>query len=328
MAKIISAASDFFTEVMKYRLLGILVVAGTIVLSGFATWIWWEAAYYRSHYFCIYLESGAEGLSLGGDVLFDGFKIGQIREICLENVKTPAGTRDFARVELTIDSSLAGERFAFPSNKMSREEQELYIAAMVQEGLRARVVLPSLTASSFAVELLFRPKSIPQWVLNPRTDIPPELPTIKSFNLQTALLELSNYIGGGEADKISKKINGISQILESSIREIKSVDFVDFAKKINAFNKTVTVDKIEELLPKIEELNQDLLKINGKFQKGDFVGPEDLAAVNSRLRELRAENEAFGELIDAIQIFADEFANPVFLNDLKSEARHLQGEEN
>lgn len=318
----------FRNKTLRYQLFGVLTIALGLILLGVVSKAWWEVNYARTRNFCIYLEDGSSSLRSGADVRLDGFKVGQVESISLQQTVLPSGeSYDYVRVKLAIDAKLAGKRFAFPRDKMFQEDLEKYVQEQVVLGLRARVVLPALTAPGMIVEFVYKPEAEPIWSRGKNEKDPIEIPTMRNRDLQDTLSEVANYLANGKTEMIVEKINSYSATIAGTLAMFDSINFEQLCKRIDKNIAQLQTLDIAGTRAKIKQINEILQTINDQVRAGTPVDDALFAKLNNYLQQAQEKNNALIKTCEILQTTIRNLNLPEKLDELEKQTQILKSRE-
>ena len=234
----------------------VLIVAGVGYFGGgrFLT---------KTEKFVLFFDGSLNGLNIGAPVLFKGVKVGSVFDIVVryhgvhQSIETPV------YIELNLDRI---EGVGETSNPRA------VIRLMVQEGLRANLILQSFVTGLLAIQLDLQPDA----PLNLRNDDPHyfELPTVHS-----KLEELTRTLGDIPVEEMVAELRSTVRGIDDLVRS------PDLKKAIRSFDETVVSlgDLARGLNGQVEPLSEGL--------------QETLAAVRNTLGSL---DERFGTVETAV----------------------------
>ncbi|MDA3924846.1 MAG: MlaD family protein [Kiritimatiellae bacterium] len=179
----------------------------------------------------LYFDGSIKGLSPGSPVVFQGVRIGEVKDIRIyidkeKNIRTP--------VIIEIDSSLID----FEGSSISRKESFSETMKMIDRGLCAQLQTQSLITGQLLVQLEFHPEREARLV-SPGGSLP-EMPTIPS-----TIQELAKNLNKLHIEDIVNNINSITKGLDGLIN---SPNLTNTLATVNS-----TLKKAESVLTQVEE---------------------------------------------------------------------------
>ncbi len=181
-------------------IVGVFVIAGVALMTA-AIIIFGKGQLFReTGEWVLYFDGSLKGLSRGAPVVFQGVRIGEVKNIHLlidkeNNLHTP--------VSVTLDST----HVTFEKKHLKKKEVFQNTQAMIKRGLRAQLQLQSLITGQLLIQLDFHPDKEARFVA-PDGPIP-EMPTIRS-----TVQELSKLLETLPLEDIVDNIHGITQKLD------------------------------------------------------------------------------------------------------------------
>lgn len=146
---------------------GAFVVGSMVLATAAFLWLSGNRWFERQQHAVIHFQGGVAGLYVGAPVTFRGVAVGQVESIGIEVDAKTLAARIPVRVRLQPDSV----RFA-------GEGAQLELPALVQRGLRARLVAQSFVTGQKAIDLDFLPDAVPLAQRPPSAGAVPEIPAV------------------------------------------------------------------------------------------------------------------------------------------------------
>ena len=207
--------------------------------------------------FVTYFEGSVKGLKIGSSVVFRGVKIGSVTNILL---RYDPGDMS---VQIPVILEIEPDRVEVVGGIPAEPDPEASIGQLVERGLRAQLLMPSLVTGQLMVELDFHPDK-PARLVGGDTGYP-EIPTIPS-----PLKELSRRIEKVPIEEIFQKllaaVEGIEEIVNSpdvkgiiSSLNLASEDISKLVRNIDG--------KIEPLASNKEDVGSSIERTLGDTQK-------------------------------------------------------------
>lgn len=211
--------------------IGVFVVAAVALMTA-AIIIFGKGQLFReTGEWVLYFDGSIKGLSRGSPVVFQGVRIGEVKNIRLlidkdNNLHTP--------VYVALDST----HVTFEKKHLKKKEIFQNTQSMIDRGLRAQLQLQSLITGQLLVQLDFHPEKKARFVA-PDGPIP-EIPTIRS-----TVQELSKIVENLPLEDIVKNIHGITQKLD------KLLSSEEIGQSFAAIRDTA--QRAEEILDKLDK---------------------------------------------------------------------------
>lgn len=203
-------------------LIGVFVVAALLIVIASVFWLSGNSLFRQQQQAMVFYEDNVSGLSVGAPVTFRGVNIGQVQEIAIS--VDPQSLRTTVPVVLRLEAS---------GLAMGGAGERLDLAALVQRGLRARLVSQSIVTGQKAVELDFLPDTPAK--LHGATRHP-EIPAIQDrfgpLIEQVAGLPLRDTVEDirgavrelrGTLQEVEKTLSGAQTVLAGSAAELQKL---------------------------------------------------------------------------------------------------------
>ena len=252
-------------------LIGGFVIAALAILV--AVVVYMGSAGFGSNWyqFSIYFQGSAAGLQIGAPVVLKGVTIGRVTSI---QVGLYPEAEDFiVPVEIQIDET----KILTPGRRV----EELTLAELVRQGLRARLDLQSILTGQLRVELGFFPDT--EATYRGRKSRFPEIPSIPS-TLETLKAALEEFPIEELAAATVRIVNGLDQLVNSpKLGQI--LDDVQLSAA-NVRSITDTLDKRVE--PLAENIDITVTEVNRLVGEARIIidsvgGDVKLAAADARV---------------------------------------------
>lgn len=221
----------------------------------------------------LYFDGSIKGLSTGSAVVFQGVRIGEVKDIRIQidkkgNVSTP--------VIMQLDASLID----FDTEEASNNESRVNTRKMIERGLRAQLQTQSLITGQLLIQLSFQPDK--EAVYRSTGGPLPEMPTVPS-----TVQELSKTL---EKLPMEEIVNNIHSITENLNKLMNSPDLKNGLTALSdSLRKTEAImTKIEEQITPVSNEARTLLKSTDKLinDNNDKLGAllEDLKKTSESTR--------------------------------------------
>lgn len=204
---------------------GIILLLAFAMLLAFVTQTWFVTSYRDRERFALYFPQTVQGLSVGANVLADGKKIGQVESVKLRRIKRDGVATHYALVTIFVDV-----RRVMPHARASASRAEIRerLDRAVENGLRARLMLPSLLANGLSVEL-FLDAAKPARLVRDDGNAVPEIPVV-SGSISEIADGVNAFVEKYRPEEIPVRLEEAKKYL----REIERVFETDGAAKTNA----------------------------------------------------------------------------------------------
>jgi len=183
-------------------LIGVFVVAALLIVIASVFWLSGSNLFRQQQQALVLYEDNVSGLSVGAPVTFRGVSIGQVQEIGIR--VDPQSLRTTVPVLLRLEAS---------GLTLGGSGQRLDLEALVQRGLRARLVSQSIVTGQKAVELDFLPNTPAKLHGSTRY---PEIPA-----LQDRFGPLIEQVAGLPLRDTVEDIRGAVQELRSTLQAVE-----------------------------------------------------------------------------------------------------------
>lgn len=240
----------------------------------------------------LYFDGSIKGLSPGSPVVFQGVRIGEVKDIRVNidkegNIRTP--------VVMELDSSLID----FEEKEFNHKEVLANTQKMIDRGLRAQLQTQSLITGQLLVQLAFHPDKEARLV-SPGGPLP-EMPTIPS-----TVQEISKALDKLPLKEIVTNINSITKNLD------KLLNSPELSNGLTALSESLKktelmMAEIEEQITPVSTQAQEVLKSADKLLNQNN---NKLAALLDDLKETstttRSSVEKLSKDLDGVATRTDE----------------------
>ena len=281
--------SDLFQDnYRKVRHRGARVVALGLTLLIAGIWAWFAFIVPAREHFTLYFSSNIHGLSVGAPVQFFGQTIGQVSEIRVVHVPAQDIRKSYyAAVTISVNPAVFknyGKESVPVKNKLP---------ALIRQGFRGQLRMPSLLANGLCVSLYFAPGQ-PVNLLNPPHASYPEIPT--NFKSTSELVDQTNhFIETKNLYDLAEKIRSVRAKIDAFAAATEFFDAETLNRRIlenlndaNTFLETANIRKklceINETLPALCEVLEQKIPINAEETENLR---QKLYALNLSLAEIR-----------------------------------------
>ncbi len=270
-----------------------------------------------------YFEGTMRGLQVGSGVMFRGVPIGKVTFIQV--------VVDTEALQLTIPvvMELDLSSFEFVGERGGGNQVEARIGELIEQGLRAQLVVDSLVTGQVLIELAFHPKSREVYRAPPGNEML-EIPTLPS-DLQVAMERVENLVGAIEEMPIEEIMDRLASALEGFDRLINSEEVTRIVSGLDQLvNSEDTQQLTASLRSTLDNLDTTLDDASSLLKNADAQVEPLAANLNSTLEEVnlvlgdaRKLVSGFGEMasVDSELYFN---ANAT-LRELESAMRALRG---
>ncbi|MBS0448101.1 MAG: MCE family protein [Proteobacteria bacterium] len=148
-------------------LIGAFVIFALVIAVGAILWLSGNTLFRKHVPAIIYYRGNVSGLYVGAPVTFRGVSVGQVDDIGIDVDAATLKARIPVRIHLQPDAL----------NIKAKSGEAMDLPALVQRGLRARLVAQSFVTGQKSIELDFLPKT-PATLLAPPESDKPEIPAV------------------------------------------------------------------------------------------------------------------------------------------------------
>jgi len=258
----------------------------------------------------IFFDQSVLGLSNGSKVLFRGVQIGTVKQVQLR-LDPDAGK---ARIGVTVEMN--GNNTVMMNGDPTGEAAS--IESLVQQGLRAQLVVWSYVTSQLAVNLDFQPDSEPNLIANPEELEYPEIPAVPSEieqlkdtvsdlpwrdtlttvndtmqsmvrladDMDTLITELGPSLTQ-TSDSARETMDAARSVIQSSDVQV-SKTLAELRKLTQNVNQQITSrdGQIDDLLSNAQRTSRNLQDISENLEVLTDPGSNERQDINSAIRDL------------------------------------------
>jgi paraquat-inducible protein B len=271
-----------------------------------------------------FFTGSLQGLRLGAPVQFRGVQIGTVSEIY---VQFDAATLDFLiPVILDINTDL------IQATGEAEDQPESNIEELIEEGLRAQLVLQSFVTGQQAVQLALHPGTPVQMV---ETDLPyGQIPTIPSTfaqmeksagkvleDISDILTDFKGFIGDNRGT-IEQVLANISETTVDA--KATMVDLRKAAANIAVITETVSKNR-EAIADLVVNANETVLSYKSLAERAEAVVAENQDGLLQAISGLHQAEQKIAELAETADVLLNENRKGMkdFTNDGLYEIRNL-----
>ncbi len=259
-------------------LIGVFVMTALAVVVAVVVYIGSAGFGSNWYQFKIYFQGNAAGLQVGAPVVLKGVTIGRVTSI---QVGLYPEAEDFiVPVEIQIDEN----KILTPGRRV----EELILAELVRQGLRARLDLQSILTGQLRVELGFFPDTEAKY--RGRKPRYPEIPSIPS-TLETLKAALEEF--------------PIEELAAATVRIVNGLD------------RLVNSPNIEQILDDVQQSAANVRSITGSFEKRAEPLAENIDITVTEISRLVGEARIIIDSVGGDLKLATADAR-VLMNDLQS----------
>ncbi|UCE58419.1 MAG: MCE family protein [Phycisphaerales bacterium] len=216
--------------------IGIFVVGAAALVVAGITYFGSGRFLAETETYVLFFEGSLKGLNVGAPVLFRGVKVGEVSDIVVRYHE------DDQKIDIPVYIEYRPDTVVKISGTPDRRAT---IAALVEQGLRAKLAMQSFVTGLLAVEFEFKPESPVRLVGgDPRYT---ELPTIPSM-----MDELSNTMG-----KFAHRLSEIP--IEGLISELREA--------VQGTNEFVRSEELKQAVKSLDETLKDFGKLARKVDE-------------------------------------------------------------
>ena len=311
------------------QLIGLFVVGAVAMLVG-AVLLFGSGKLFKDTDLSVtYFEGSVTGLKKGSSVLFRGVPVGSVAEVF---ATVDRETLDLqVTVVLEVDRTAVRDPSGLPRTESSRE----IIDALIEKGLRTKLINESLVTGQLAVELDFYPDSPTVFRAPPGSEYP-EIPSVPSDlqKIQQVLDGMVSRLEGLEVeelitsaartlDTIDRLANSeqVARILDGADRLVNSEDSqrltADLRAAIGELDATLEDSRrlivkldgqvgplIARLDPTVEQLDQTLVETQKTLKSFRALTGEDSELAyraNSALKEMEYAMRSLRDLVEFLE---------------------------
>lgn len=242
-----------------------------------------EGRFNIKYYYLMKFSGSVRGLTVGAPIEFRGIKVGEVVDVVLANAEN---------VDKSLHVYIAMEPQRFdPNESPSREEVDMRMSTMVEQGLRGQMSTASLITGSKYIDLVFVDDAPPKEFI--KTDNYSEIPTVdQSIDMVTEKLD-------DVLDKVAKiPFDDIGKDLSASMTSLRNI--------LQTFEQQNTAGKMDGAVQNLEDTlataNEALRNISNTMENLD-----NAIAPDSELKyELTEMLKSVSTAADSIQLFVDE----------------------
>lgn len=259
-------------------LIGVFVMTALAVVVAVVVYIGSAGFGSNWYQFKIYFQGNAAGLQVGAPVVLKGVTIGRVTSI---QVGLYPEAEDFiVPVEIQIDEN----KILTPGRRV----EELILAELVRQGLRARLDLQSILTGQLRVELGFFPDTEAKY--RGRKPRYPEIPSIPS-TLETLKAALEEF--------------PIEELAAATVRIVNGLD------------RLVNSPNMEQILDDVQQSAANVRSITGSFEKRAEPLAENIDITVTEISRLVGEARIIIDSVGGDLKLATADAR-VLMNDLQS----------
>ncbi len=229
----------------------------------------------------LYFDGSIKGLSTGSSVVFQGVRIGEVKDIRVRidrdgNIRTP--------VVMTLDASLID----IEDKQLESREALESTKKMIERGLRAQLQTQSLITGQLLIQLAFHPDKEARYVA-PESDLP-EMPTIPS-----TVQELSNTLEKLPLQEIIENIHDIS------VNLAKLLSSGEISRALAALVKSIETAEgvLARIDREIQPLSADARKV---LQSADTLLSDNTHKVGALLSDLEKTSATTRKSIEQLAV--------------------------
>jgi ABC-type transport system involved in resistance to organic solvents, periplasmic component len=280
------------TEEIRYRRLGVFVLAALVLLFGILFLLGGRSLFRPTYTFETYFNDSVAGLEVGSPVRFRGVPLGQVTEILPSSIEyewdVPVSKRlDYIVVRATISQDRQW------IERIRRQADD-----MVKAGLRAQTQLAGITGQQYLGLDLLDPQQYPPLPFDwkPRHAYLPSAPSMTSqiiTNVQHFLANLDKL----DLKVIERNVNTLLTNLNDKISQVPVGQLSAEASAVMA-DARATILHLDDILtkPDIPVFLRNLAHASGRVdgllgEPGIKQTIDNAAAITSHLRRLAASGE-------------------------------------
>jgi len=283
-----------------------LFVVGAVVLAITAVAVFGSGSFFSDKkYYVMFFDGTVKGLNVGAPVMFQGVRIGSVKDISLIlNVDT-----------MTVKVPVVVE---FDTDKVKRiggpdsDETDEYVSKLIEKGLRAQLQLQSFVTGQLMIAIDFFPKTPVRYV-GLKEDYQ-EIPTTPS-SMEQLTRTLENLPIQEFVQKVTSTVDGLNKLVNSpeTKASLKSVrqglhETAGILRKVNS--------QIEPIIANLRATSESLKSATGKVDTA-FSGKEGIPnQLTETLAAARETMEEARQTLSSMQSASSE--NSVMMNEVGS----------
>jgi paraquat-inducible protein B len=281
-----------------------LFVVGAVVLAITAVAVFGSGSFFSNKkYYVMFFDGTVKGLNVGAPVMFQGVRIGSVRDISLIlNV-------DAMTVKVPVVVELQTDKVKRVGGSDTDETDE-YVSKLIEKGLRAQLQLQSFVTGQLMIAIDFFPNTPVSYVgLN---EDYPEIPTTPS-SMEQLTRTLENLPIQEFVQKITSTVDGINKLVNSPEAKASMQSLRDGLHETAGILKKVN-SQIEPIVANLRDTSESLKSATGKVDTA-LSGKEGIPAqLAQTLSSARETMEAARQTLSSMQSSTSE--NSVLMNEV------------
>ncbi len=287
--------------------IGLAIVAIALVL--FASVLWsWRSLRGDLMPIDVYFPYSIHRVSVGGNVIAAGEKIGNIEAIRLARVRKEDGSEKiYAVVTAITDISRAENKIAISGDKAGFARD---MKKQIALGLRARLTRPSMMSNGLALELYYDKKSEAFFANDPNGENT-EIPIAKMEEDLSTADDINNRIKRNRLVELPDRILAFQAQMEKISNMLNAIDVEAFnMRAVDGTQEIVELLDPEKFSQDIQTINEKLEKVSEQIARGDedvsTLIEEILATLKNLSDRLNAISERMHQISQSIMIATPE----------------------